>query len=198
MLCVRYVGAGLYVKGFTLLASSAYLLAGVLAGGMRSGRGRLCLLGLVFCWIGDVIGPGSFVAGLYAFLFAHVAFSVSFLIQRPDWRRTAFAVVPLGVVTLITGALLWPAVQPEEHMPFIFYSAVISVMVILATGISAIDRLAFAAALIFYISDILVARWRYAESAIDGYLCYMLYYTSCLMFAYSARPVSREAVDTTS
>jgi uncharacterized membrane protein YhhN len=193
MLLARYVGAGEYVMTFTLVASSSYVLVGLLAGGLRTWYGRLCLAGLVFCWMGDVLGPSSFVTGLYAFLLAHLSFSAAFLTRRMDWRRVGLAMLPVFLATGTTGLMLWPHVQPSEHVPFILYSTVISTMVVLSFGISKESRLVLAAAIIFFVSDILVARWRYAESQIDGYLCYILYYTSCLLFAYSARPVPTQS-----
>lgn len=194
MLFARYVGAGTYVKGFTLIASSAYVLAGVVAGGTKSWPGRFTLVGLAFCWIGDVVGPGNFVAGLYAFLFGHIAFSASFLARGVEWKRVFVGVLPVLLTTSATGLILWPHVSQAEHPPFVFYSVVISTMLVLAGGVSKRDRVAFIAALVFYVSDILVARWRYAHSSIDGYLCYMLYYSSCLLFAYCARPSSAPEV----
>jgi len=195
MLCARYVHASEYVTAFTLLASSSYVLAGLLAGGLRTWYGRLCLTGLVFCWLGDVVGPGSFVAGLYAFLFAHLSFSASFFTRGMDWKRVGLAVLPILVGTTVTGLMLWPNVEAPEHVPFVLYSTVISIMVILAAGVSRSDRLAFAAALVFYVSDILVARWRYGGGHWEGYVCYILYYTSCILFAHSAwpRPLAGEA-----
>ena len=54
--------------------------------------------------------------------------------------------------------------------------------------------LALPAAVLFYVSDVCVARWRYLDSAVDGYICYLLYYAACAMFALNARYMARARV----
>ena len=66
------------------IASAAFVWLGLVSGALDSGYGRLLLLSLALCLLGDVLlisreQPKAFRAGLFAFLLGHVAYSAAFL-----------------------------------------------------------------------------------------------------------------------
>jgi len=170
------------------VASSGFVLLAVASGAHRTWYGRLVLLGLVFCWIGDVIGPGNFAAGTLSFLLGHIAFSGAFCTRSPSWPRLGRTA--LGVL-VSSGALfvwLYPHVPAEDRLLVVAYLVVISLMVVLAGGFSRgrAGGLIVTAAVLFYVSDIFVARWRFvAPGFVNGLFCYPIYYTACVLFAYT-------------
>ena len=174
------------VKGWTyrflVTASTGFLALGLLAKPWRTASDRWMLGGLMFCWLGDFFGPSNFALGAGLFLLAHVLFVIAFIMSGLNRRNTLWA-------TLLTlpslGILAWLLPQVEESMRVlvIAYTLVITVMVITAAGTR---RLVFFGAVIFYVSDIFVARWRFVDhDPVNALICYPLYYTACLILAYS-------------
>jgi len=174
---------------YVLFASGGFLLTALAGGAPMSRYGLFVLLGLIGCAAGDVLGPRDFLTGAAAFLAGHLMYIAAFISRGIKPRPLLCALPPLALST--TAILLWivPRVPPADR-PLIFgYIAVITLMVILAAGASSgpSGRLALVAAVIFYISDIFVARWKYAGGyAANALYCYPLYYTACLLFAWSA------------
>ena len=193
MLAARLTDARALVMPLILLASTSYVALGVASGGLRTAFGRVTLCGLACCWIGDAIGPGNFLFGLGAFLAGHIFFAVSFAIHGIAPRRTVVAFGVVFAVSAAVGALLWPHVPAAERVPFTAYCTVISIMLVTAASVRPGLPLALPAAALFYVSDVCVALWRYADSAIDGYLCYLLYYAACALFALNARHAAATA-----
>jgi len=186
MLLARYARYGELGFALIVVASTSYLLIGLLAGGLGSWYGRLMVVALVFCWVGDVVGPGNFLAGVGAFLLAHLGLIGAFLSRGLIAKRClATAAAVLGV----SGSLfLWiyPHVPKEQHALIFAYMFVISAMVVLAGGVRGGGTLILVAAVTFYVSDIFVARWRYVSPGfINGVICYPLYYAACVMFGFS-------------
>lgn len=178
------IGNAPYIK----IATAGFVLTALAGGAVLTRYGLLVLLGLIACAAGDLLGPGDFLTGATAFLIAHLLFMAGFVSRGIKARRCLWA---LPAMALPTGAvLLWivPRVPPSARLIIFGYIAVITLMVILASGASwgVTGRLALAAAIIFYISDIFVARWQYGGDASNGLYCYPLYYTACLLFAWSA------------
>lgn len=174
------------VKGWTypflMAASTGFLALGLLTKPWQTTSDRWMFSGLMFCWLGDFFGPSNFALGAGLFLLAHVLFVIAFIMSGLNRRNTLWA-------TLLTlpslGILAWLLPQVEESMRVlvIAYTLVITVMVITAAGTR---RLVFVGAVIFYISDIFVARWRFVDhDPINALICYPLYYTACLILAYS-------------
>lgn len=173
------------------LASALFILAAFHHGGPTTSWGYAILAALVFSAIGDVAliakgrGPG-FLTGLVAFLLGHVAYSVAFVTAGPDPARLLVAaalLVPFSVV--IARALVRRA---ERHMalPVMAYVAVITVMVALAFAVNAGPLLPLAAVL-FFVSDLFVARQRFVEKAfINRALGLPIYYAAQLLFALHA------------
>ncbi len=165
-------------------ASAGFLTVAWLSGATRHRYGRWMLGGLLLCAAGDVLGPSSFVLGSTMFLLAHVVFVVAFWTWGINYRRCA-----LALLMLLPGGLLlnWLVPQVDESMRWLIiaYTCVITTMVITASGT---HRLILIGAIVFYVSDIFVARWKFVDhDSINAYFCYPLYYTACLILAHSIR-----------
>ncbi|MCP4641264.1 MAG: lysoplasmalogenase [bacterium] len=173
------------------MASTSYVLIGVLGGGLRSTFGRLILVALVLCWMGDVFGPGNFIMGLGAFLLAHLALIPAFAVHGVQWKRAALS--SILVLPISAGLFVWlfPHVPVCQQAPVIAYLLVISAMTTAAFGLrrGPARLLLILAAIAFYFSDILVAKTAFIDqgerelltTAVD----YPIYYGSCVLFAFS-------------
>lgn len=187
MVAARHFGARGLAMPLTVGASTGFLLAACFSGALQSGGGRLLFLALAGCWAGDLIGPRSFVAGAVCFLLAHFAFIAAFAVHGLHCRRARAA----ALASALPGAFLlfffWSGVPPGEHALVVAYVLVISGMVAVASASKAATPLFLAAALLFYMSDIFIARWRYGGGgAMNGLVCYPLYYLACNLFALGA------------
>ena len=175
-------------RPLAVTASSCFVLIAVVGGGLRFGYGRWVLLALGLCWLGDVIGPGNFMAGLVVFLLAHFAFMGAFYTRG---LATARALWTLALVLAASaGALQWllPHVTGGDRVLVAAYAGAIGLMVVFAGGAShgRVGRVGLIAAVVFYVSDLFVARWRFVSPArVNALFCYPLYYSACILFAHS-------------
>ncbi len=178
-----------YRGGFLMFASGCFLLVAVVGGALRRVFGRFILSGLCCCALGDYLGYHDFVWGAMAFLVAHVFFVAAFWVLGVDWMR-ALRYLPF-LLLADTGILVWlyPGMYGGDRPLAFAYIAVISAMVLFASGVTAPRRrtLLLVAATLFFISDVFVARWRFTDTgSINGYFCYPLYYAACTLFAWTA------------
>lgn len=194
VLCLAAMEVMVYSRGtpwafrFTIVASVSFVLAGAVGGAHKNGFGRLMFVGLVLCCAGDLLGVYDFIWGAVAFLAAHVAFIMAFLVQRIHWRSLIPAMICVVLVNIPICFWLLPHVPAAQLGLVLPYLLVISAMVVLSFGVRMPGgkTLLTAGAVIFFISDIFVARWRYvAPSGINAYFCYPLYYTACVLLALS-------------
>lgn len=175
-----------------MIASTAFIAVALAVGALDSTFGRIMVVGLALSWFGDLFltfnGRGPFVAGLVAFLLGHVAYVIAFFNRGTDdslWLFVA-AVVGAGVAV---GSWLMPTVPKELRAPVIAYIAVISMMVATAGSTNTMDadwRIPIGATA-FYVSDIFVARDRFAApSLINRYVGLPLYFGGQLLLAWAA------------
>jgi uncharacterized membrane protein YhhN len=193
MLVARNIHAGNWVVPLIFVASTGFILVALTRGALSDWYGRFVLLGLVGCWCGDMLGPRSFLAGLGAFLLAHVGFIAAFCANGMVWRRTLWALPVLALIDACLAAWLLPHVPAKEIGAVAAYITAISVMALFACGTShnAMGRRALFGALLFFVSDIFVARWRYVDpNPINGNLCYPIYYTACVVLALTVTDMS--------
>lgn len=161
----------------------------------RSPHGTTFLIAFVLCAIGDValIGKSkpAFLGGLTAFLLGHVGYIVVFLQLGFD----PTGVVPGAVfMTLLAAYVLRRLREPAGKLfpAVVAYVAVIGVMVALAGGVAVAHPglhggVLAAAAVVFAISDLFVARQRFlAEEFINRLVGLPLYYGAQLLFAFGA------------
>lgn len=169
------------------LASLAFLVAGVLRwqmGGFGVFGGLICA-GLAGSVIGDLCllsrGTGRvFLAGMAAFLLAHLCYICAFLIHGVRWEWAGFVVPPLAVVGAVILHLLRPRLSGAMRWAVPVYLLAVSGM--LATALMAVLP-AFrpwtlgGGAVLFFLSDALVARQRFlSPSPVNRITGLPLYY----------------------
>lgn len=172
------------VRAIGKLGASIAFVALALSLGVEGAFDLGILAGLVLSVLGDALllsaRRPAFLGGLVAFLLAHVAYAVAFAgVTRPSpWAAL--------LVVAVTGAALrwlWPSLG-DMRAPVVAYCAVISAMLWLALGV---DRPEVrAGALLFYLSDLLVARDRFVHAGFANRLVGLpLYYAGQVLLALS-------------
>lgn len=151
---VGIVGAALHI-GWLDYAQWLYVpplaAALVVAGGLRDPRGRWWLAGLVFSWLGDVLGGGGFLALLGCFFLAHVCYVVALLPTRGQSLLGRPAAVPYVVLGLAGAVVLVPAAGGVLAVPVLLYAVALTLMAVLA---SAGGRAGVLGGVLFMVSDL--------------------------------------------
>ncbi len=173
------------------LASAAFIWLGLAVGALDSGYGRLVLLALVLCLLGDILliprdRPKVFRAGVFAFLLGHVAYSAAFLSRPLAPGGLLAGAIILGVV--IAAVLRWLGKSlPADMVAAVrTYMLVIGVMAALACGVTAAGGpwAVAVGALAFTASDISVARDRFVRHQfVNRAWGLPLYYAAQLLLA---------------
>jgi uncharacterized membrane protein YhhN len=176
-------GAAALQKG---LASAGFLAAAAAAGAADGRYGRILGLGLVLSAAGDLFLIGKarrwFLAGLGAFLLAHLAYAAAFVGRGSEARLAGLALLPLLVGAALVVRWLWPHVPARMRPPVLAYVAAITAMVAAAAGTRA--PLVVAGAVLFFLSDLFVARERFvAPGIINRAVGLPLYYVAQLLLA---------------
>jgi uncharacterized membrane protein YhhN len=173
-------------------ASTGFVATALAGGALSSSYGRWVLLALALGWLGDVLliphDRRAFTAGLLSFLLGHLAFAVAFLVRgiALGWAVvTAAVLVPPARATL---RWLQPHVPAAMQAPVRAYVGVICAMVACAVGtVTASWRAAIlGGAVMFFVSDLSVARNRFVAPGFDNKLWGLpLYYGGQLLLAAS-------------
>lgn len=166
-----------------MAASTGFIVAGLSSGALDTAYGRIILIGLAFCWVGDLLLEYDrvFLPGLFSFLLGHVSFIAGFAALGPriSWVLAAGAVVVIGAVAV--ALYVHPHVPQKMRVPVYVYMAVISTMVALAAGVtgSGYPLLILMGALLFYVSDLFVARRQFVTHSFkDTLFGNPLYFTA--------------------
>ncbi len=161
------------------------------------GYAHLIMLGLIFGAIGDMalMSKASrwFLIGLVSFLFGHVAYLVAFarLSMVADWM-TPWALLPI-VFALATLRYLWPHLG-AMRVAVLLYMVAIVLMVWAALAVFLSEShpvqpsvwLLFVGALLFFASDVAVAKARFVKARFfDRVWGLSLYYAGQLCIAWS-------------
>jgi uncharacterized membrane protein YhhN len=199
LLCGQAINLPISSRIWALSGSSCFVLISA-AIALRFGHAAawLTLLGLIACWLGDYLGPIHFQAGAVSFLVAHLLFIGAWAWTGPNWRRVAGTLCVVLLASAGIGRWLIPSV-PRSDVPLVVaYMSVISLMVAMAGGVRGpLRNLTLFGAVLFYVSDIAVARGQYVTpGVVNSWVCYPLYYTACLLLAYSAW-IPRDANEST-
>jgi uncharacterized membrane protein YhhN len=176
------------------IASSAFVAAALASRATASPYGRVLLVAFSLSWLGDLLlisrERRAFLAGLGAFLAAHVAFVVAFALRGVDWKALALAAVPLALFTFVISRWLLPHVDGSMRVPVIAYMTALCTMVAFATGAAwggAHWKPLAIAAVAFLLSDLSVARDQFVAPGIWNQVWGLpLYYAAQLAFAWSA------------
>lgn len=155
--------------------------------------GRLMLSALALSWLGDVLlipeHRGTFLAGLITFLLGHVAYVVAFTERGVNWNAAAVAVLALSMPGFWLSRWLGDRVPRGLRRPIRAYTIVITCMVSAAWGTfwNATHAPLLLGAVVFYLSDICVARERFVTQGFINKLWGLpLYYVGQLLLAYAA------------
>jgi len=159
------------------------------------------LAGLLLCLAGDVFlifffSKKLFLAGLVSFLAGHVLYTTAFFtLAGPGWGNW---IMIAFFLTVSGGVFFW--LRPylgKMLVPVLAYIAIITAMVIGAASLAGTETvrlggrmLVFAGAILFYVSDIFVARQRFVtQNFFNRAVGLPLYFAGQFMIAFSIRLV---------
>ena len=181
---------------FKPLAAAAFVWLAWEMGATDSAYGRWLLAGLIACMAGDLLlMPDSerfFLAGLVAFLCAHLLFAVAFLQLPHNYVGLVATVVPVLLLLVFASRWLLPCVARDMKLPVGLYMVVISGMLLCAGSIAGqpASALAISGAWGFAISDLAVARQQFVKpSRWNGLWGTPLYFLSQMILAVSIAQV---------
>jgi len=176
-----------------IAASTSFLLLGTL-GIQGSTYGKLVVAALAFSWIGDVLlvsrAKTALIAGIAAFLFAHVGYAAAFATIPLNMWGFAAGLMVWGFVAVILIRWLWNHLDEHYRIAVAIYSLAIVLMVSFAA--STLSPLIATAACMFAVSDISVARDRFIDHSVSNKVWGIpLYYLAQVLFAISVSlPIS--------
>ncbi len=177
--------------------SLLFIVAWALQPAQHSNFSGMVLIALVFCLGGDILlafgSRVTFLLGLISFLLGHVMYAAAFFVVGKVGPAMAGGVILL----MVSAAFTWRWIEPHlgnMRIPVLAYIVVISIMVCGAFGIvgdPVIPAYArgciFAGAILFYISDLFVARQRFVIGAhVNRMVGLPLYYAGQFLLAFSA------------
>ena len=175
-----------------IFASCGFLAVAVFSGALHSTYGKVLLAGLALSFLGDAFLIGetqtAFLAGLSAFLLAHLAYVAAFFISGVSWRWAGTAAIPVIGIAIAVTYWLSPHIAPTLAVPVRLYIIVISAMVIAAFGTRGKGgpALILAGALLFFLSDLSVAALRLVQTDFPNYIWGLpFYYAGQLCLAVS-------------
>lgn len=177
-----------------VLASCGFLALALAAGALGTPYGRVILAALVLSWLGDVCllsaAPKPFLAGLVAFLLAHLVYALAFALYRPAALPIAAALALLALPAALVLRWLRPHLDGRFRPPVVAYVGAISTMLAFAAAAVAAGGppLLAAGAAGFYLSDLAVARDRFIAPGFANRAWGLpLYYAAQLCLAASVR-----------
>ena len=154
------------------------------------------LAGLVFCFGGDVFlatrRSRAFIYGLMAFTIGHVSYIVGFC----SIVRIHPGVGLAAAIVMITSGTVYVRLLPylgKMRIPVLIYIIVISVMLVAAWSVKDSSAMSIpgrsmiiAGAVLFYCSDLFVARERFVKSEyLNRFIGLPLYYVGQYLLAFS-------------
>lgn len=181
--------------GLLKIAAVTSFLAMASAAGAKTRDEQAIFVGLVLCALGDVLlirrGTGLFFRlGLASFLLGHVGYLVASLLFGVDLVVSACALLALSLPAALISRWLWGLVDTKMRPAIVAYICVITTMVAAAVGRAVVDEnagaLLCAAAVLFWCSDLFVARQRFvAPRFLNKLFGLPLYFAAQLCFAAS-------------
>ncbi len=157
----------------------------------------LILAGLVLCFAGDIcliffFNRKVFTAGLAFFLTGHILYVLAFFITAGFTTGAWISLAVMSVISFFVFTRLRPHLGSMVG-PVIAYITIISVMVVGAASLAVRQDfspqarvLVMAGSLLFYVSDLFVARHRFVEkNIINRYAGLPMYYAAQFMLAFS-------------
>ena len=176
---------------FKIIAALSFIGLALYLGAWESSYGRMVLLALLLSFAGDVLliadeKPALFLAGLVAFLLAHLVFAAAFAHLGMYWRYVGFAGPPVIILLSIVVRWLDSYVGGGMRFAVAAYIVVIGGMVCMSVGAWVHSPLIPTGAVLFAISDIAVARQRFVKPEMTNKLWGLpLYFIAQLLLASS-------------
>ncbi len=188
LLVAEHADSAAWIRALKPVASLGFLGHALHHGALQTPYGQAILAGLVASWFGDVFllskRSGWFLAGLVAFLGAHVAYLVAFVRTGPGWGMVGVAGVVLAALAWAVRGWLRPSLPQGMKGPVDVYVLVITAMVATAFGAwrAGAPTAALLGAVAFYLSDLSVARDRFVQTSFSNRLWGLpLYYVAQLL-----------------
>ena len=177
--------------------SLLFIIAALIQSHQNPAYAYLILSGLCLCLVGDVCliffsSKKIFTTGLVAFLAGHIMYVIAF--TRFGFTGPFFWVIAITSLGLSTTVFIWLRPNLGEMLgPVIAYVIIITAMMISAASLTSnagLDMtgrlLVFGGAVLFYVSDIFVARQRFVKKEFLNRAAGLpLYYTAQFMIALS-------------
>ncbi|EOQ95575.1 YhhN-like protein [Leptospira wolbachii serovar Codice str. CDC] len=157
----------------------------------------LILTGLILCLLGDIcliffFHKKVFTAGLATFLAGHVMYTIAF----SSLGELGWVMITVGALCILLSIIIF--IRLKSHLgnmrgPVLVYIIIITAMVVGAASLwnhSALNitsrNLVLIGALLFYISDIFVARHRFVKKEfLNRAIGLPMYYTAQFLIAFS-------------
>jgi len=178
------------------LASLAFVGLAWHGGVLSQGWGVPMFGGFVLCMVGDVLlipaDKRVFLAGIAAFLLGHVGFAVAFALRGIDPVPAAAAAGALVPAAAVVMRWLRPHLVGPMRVAVPSYVVVICAMVALAWGTRGVGGggvpiLLVVGAMLFWVSDLCVARQRFVTTDWRNRLVGLpLYYGAMVVLAWGA------------
>lgn len=181
---------------FKPLASTLFIVVAIMQNSSGSLYGYGILLGLALSWLGDLClifeSDKLFLAGLIAFLGAHISYSGVFFSFGVWGSVSVFAGILLAGIGFIVYRWLNPNLG-DMRRPVVGYMIVITIMLVTAIMLASSPEtsprgkwLVSGGATLFYLSDIWVARDRFVSPGfVNSAIGLPLYYTGQFFLAFS-------------
>ncbi|MFP6663577.1 MAG: lysoplasmalogenase [Deltaproteobacteria bacterium] len=175
------------------VAALGFLGAALAVSAPQTSYGAWILTGLVLSFVGDVLliprdSEKTLLAGLVSFLLGHLAYAVAFGQLGLNMPALLGAALVLALVAAVTLRWLLPHVEGPMRAAVAAYTIVITAMVLFAASAYAETGAAsvLIGALLFYVSDLAVARQQFVAKSITNRLWGLpLYFAGQLVLAAS-------------
>lgn len=169
------------------IASASFVAAALSRGIPAETWASSMFVALVLSLVGDVLlipkKKSTFAAGIGAFLLAHLAFAYAFFNIHVMPLYFVIGVVICNIAAIAVGRGRMDKIPAGLRGPVMAYAAAIIIMVASAFATSDVELAT--AAMVFFVSDIAVARERFLKSGFENKLVGLpLYYGAQLVFAF--------------
>ena len=175
---------------FKTAASLLFVILGAIAWSSDNPFATWILVGLALCAFGDVllIWERTFDIGLISFLLGHVAYVAAFAAAAPATEWARWILLPIALTSSAALAWLWPHLG-RRRTSVGAYVVVITIMVwgaLAVTSAGVLGWMIAIGAVLFYLSDLTVARDRFVHADfINRAIGLPMYYAAQVLIALS-------------
>ncbi|HEX2956205.1 MAG TPA: lysoplasmalogenase [Chitinispirillaceae bacterium] len=149
-----------YPFSFVLKSIPMLSLSIIVIKNIRSIQGILFSMGILFCMGGDITldidRTRLFIPGLIFFLIGHLFYIAVFLISCKFTITGFLYALPVITISIVLG-ILFSSIPIAQRIPVLIYLAVISAMTVFAAFTNFKTGLVYWGAVLFMISDIIIA-----------------------------------------